>query len=300
MPIDISNLNRTKEIMVSFIRARGPSLPIHIAQNAKVSPLFASAFLSEIYNEGKIKMSHMKIGSSSLYYLPEQENQLENFSQHLNSREKEAFEFLKKEKIAEDNKLTPVLRVAIRAIKDFAIPLKINENEETKLFWRYFTIQNKSITNNKKIPIQQKEEKIPATEVKTEVKTELFQIKEEKRRKLKKEKSQDYNFSNLIKSYLNQKNMELVSIFLDKKKEFSAIIRLETNIGKHEHYLIAKDKKKISETDIDEAYEKSKSERIPIIIMAPAELDKKASTKIVGLRNIIKFIKLPLEGLSNL
>lgn len=296
MPIDISNLNRTKEIMISFVRARGPSLPIHIAQHAKVSPLFASAFLSEIYNEGKIKMSHMKIGSSSLYYLPEQENQLENFSQHLNSREKEAFELLKREKIAEDSKLTPVLRVAIRAIKDFANPLKINENNESKLFWKYFTIPEQEALQiiSKNYP-KQKEEKILPTKEEIGVKTELPPIKEEKKKKLRKEKPQDYDFSNLIKSYMNQKNMELISIFLDKKKEFSAIIRLETNIGKHEYYLIAKDKKKISETDIDEAYEKSKSEKIPIILLAPAELDKKASAKIVSLRNIIKFIRLPYE-----
>src|SRR3989338_1197444 len=123
MPADMYTVNRTKELILAFLKARGPSLPVHIARDVKTQPLFAAAFLSELYNEGKIKMSSLKIGSSSLYYLPGQESQLENFTDFLNQREKEALSLLKKEKFLDDEKLEPVVRVALRSsnMKDFTV-----------------------------------------------------------------------------------------------------------------------------------------------------------------------------------
>src|SRR3989338_10913418 len=99
MPADMVSVQRTKEMILSFLRAKGPSLPIHIAKEVKTSHLFVAAFLSELYNEGKIKMSVMKVGSSSLYYLPNQSAELEKFIEYLNHREKESFHLLKNSQI---------------------------------------------------------------------------------------------------------------------------------------------------------------------------------------------------------
>jgi len=77
--------------ILSILKQRGPSLPVHIARETSLSILFASAFLSELLSERKIKISNMRVGSSPIYYILGQENQLENFSLHLNNKEKEAF-----------------------------------------------------------------------------------------------------------------------------------------------------------------------------------------------------------------
>ena len=69
MPVDMTKLNQDKERIISFIEKSGPSLPVHIAKAANLNMLFASAFLSELYSEGRLKMSNMKVGSSSLYYI---------------------------------------------------------------------------------------------------------------------------------------------------------------------------------------------------------------------------------------
>lgn len=140
MPINLEKANANKESILSTLSSRGPSLPVHLAQVAQISPLFASAFLSELYAEGKVKISNMKVGSSPLYYLSGQEQMLENFIDYLNGREKEALNLLKKEKILDDEIQTPVVRVAIRAIRDFALPIKLKINEKEKLFWRYFLV----------------------------------------------------------------------------------------------------------------------------------------------------------------
>jgi len=139
---DLEQLNRRKEGILSTIRLRGPSLPVQVAKAIQVSPLFASAFLSELKSEDKVKISNMRVGSSPLYYLKGQEHLLENFTMHLNQRENEAFMLLKEKAVLLDEKQEPVVRVAMRAIKDFAVPLKIRIDGESKLFWKHFLVSD--------------------------------------------------------------------------------------------------------------------------------------------------------------
>ena len=138
--INVGDVNSKKERMLALLKVRGPSLPIQLAIDIGTEMLFANAFLSELFNDKKLKMSNMKVGSSSLYYLSGQENLLENFINYLNIREREAFLFLKKEGVLEDAKLEPVVRVALRAIKDFAVAINVNVDGEPELFWRYYLL----------------------------------------------------------------------------------------------------------------------------------------------------------------
>jgi len=108
-----NNLN-LKEKILSILQKRGPSLPVHIAKEIDLSMLFASAFLSELVSEKKIKISNMKIGNSPIYFLPGQESMLEKFSQYLKSKEKEAFILLKEKKFLKDKNQDPAIRIALR------------------------------------------------------------------------------------------------------------------------------------------------------------------------------------------
>ncbi|MDP3881423.1 MAG: FaeA/PapI family transcriptional regulator [Nanoarchaeota archaeon] len=296
MPADIAKLIRDKEIIMAHINKNGPSLPVHLARAANLSILFASAFLSELYSEGKIKMSNMKVGSSSLYYIQGQEQQLENFIDYLNQKEKEAFHLLKSKRILVDSEQTPPIRVALRAIKDFAIPLRVKVNEEEKLMWKYFALEESEFNSLLQGFSPQKEEKVEkegdASEEKQKTiapnKEESKEVTSPQKKEIKKEKETD--FIKKTKYYLEKKDLEIISIFLEKKKELLGIIRANSLFGKQEYYLIAKDKKKITEVELDLALEKSQAEKMPVLIMAPGELDKKASMRILGLRNLIKFI----------
>ncbi len=42
-----------KEKILSVLKKRGPSLPVHVAGETELSMLFASAFLSELLSEKK-------------------------------------------------------------------------------------------------------------------------------------------------------------------------------------------------------------------------------------------------------
>jgi hypothetical protein len=83
----------------------------------------------------------MKIGTSPLYLIPGQEFKLEAFTENLTGVEKEAYLILKDNRLIEDQAQEPRIRVALRSLKDFAIPTQMND----KLFWKYFTVSNNKI-----------------------------------------------------------------------------------------------------------------------------------------------------------
>src|SRR3990172_6978231 len=160
------NALEIKENIVSILRRRGPSLPVHIAKETGLSILFAGAFLSELVADKKIKFTDMKVGSSPVYFLNEHTPMLERFSQHLNSREKDAFNLLRERKFLRDSEQTPVIRVALRAIKDFAIPFI----KGGQTFWRYYTASESEFNLDIKPEIQPPVSEIAAMEKEEEKK----------------------------------------------------------------------------------------------------------------------------------
>ena len=142
---DLQKLSSDKEKIISTIRFKGPSFPARISKGVNTPPLFVAALLAELVSEKRLKMSNMKVGSSPIYFLPGQEHQLENFSMQLKNKEREAFDLLKEKEILKDEKQQPAIRVALRSIKDFAIPITVKTGDEIKLYWRYFTIPEERI-----------------------------------------------------------------------------------------------------------------------------------------------------------
>ena len=58
-----------RDKIVLSIKEKGPTIPVFIAKEIGSSILFTSAFLSELLSEKRLKMSHMRIGSSPLYFI---------------------------------------------------------------------------------------------------------------------------------------------------------------------------------------------------------------------------------------
>jgi hypothetical protein len=144
--------SKIREKILSIIRMKGPTLPVHISQEVGISMLFASAFLSELLSDNLIKISHMRVGNSPVYYIQGQENQLERFSSYLKSKEKEAFLLIQDKKFLKDSEQTPAIRVALREIKDFAFPFRRN----SEIFWRYLTAKESEFKVEAK-PIEEHE-----------------------------------------------------------------------------------------------------------------------------------------------
>lgn len=54
--------------IIDTLKKRGPSLPIQIAKEVALSSLFVSAFLSELVDDKRVKVSSLKVGGSPLYF----------------------------------------------------------------------------------------------------------------------------------------------------------------------------------------------------------------------------------------
>ena len=287
---------QVKEKIISFIEMRGPSLPVHIGKEINTSILFTSAFLSELISEKRLKISKLNVGNSSLYFIPGQERLLEGFSQHLKSKEKEAFELLKQKRALKDSEQHPAIRVALREIKDFAIPFK----KDGELFWKYLTLSDNELIElikNEKFqkPFLKKTEKtdeIKELQIKDEQKPSKIEIvqpssvkiKKKELKKIKEKIPQKKNdkFFNKVKEFLSKSQIEILDIE-DASKD-NLILRIKIN-GK-EKLLVAYNKKKIDESDIIKAYKKSSELALEYIILSLGEPAKKMNEFIEAVKKL--------------
>ena len=279
----IKDTSEIKEKIIFILRKNGPGLPVHIAKEIESSILFTSAFLSELASEKRIKISQMKVGNSPLYYLPGQEQLLEKSSHYLKSKEKEAFMLLKEKKFMKDSEQDPAIRVALREIKDFAIPFK----KDDEIFWRYFTIP---ITEFK---ISEKPKKIEKK--KTEKTLDIFGtsrkkeiIKRTQKKKISKTSQKERNFFNKAKEFLSEKSTELIDIISFSKDEI--VLRVKDTKG--EKIVVAYNKKRISDSDIIKAAKKSTEFNLPYIVLSLGEPLKKVHELIRAVKNLHSIEKL--------
>ncbi len=124
--------------ILSLLRMHGPSLPFKVAKALNTEILFASAHLADLTAQGKVKISNLKVGGSPLYYVPGQEHQLYNFaSGNLNPKDCAVLNKLKEQKILREGGLELLEKVALRNLKDFAIPLQVTVEGKAELFWKW-------------------------------------------------------------------------------------------------------------------------------------------------------------------
>jgi hypothetical protein len=129
--------------ILNFLKVTGPTLPSKVAKNINTDILLASAHLSDLSSQGKIKISKLKIGGSPLYYLPGDESQLYNFaSGNINPKDLLVLDELKGKKILRESNLELIQRVGLRNLKDFAIPLNVKVGDEIELFWKWHMLTN--------------------------------------------------------------------------------------------------------------------------------------------------------------
>ncbi len=318
-----------KKKIVSFLKEKGPSLPVHIAKEIGMDMLFTSAFLSELLSDGKIKISHLKVGNSRLYLLSGQEEQLENFSRYLNHKEKEAFELLKEKKFVDNSKLDPAIRIAMQNLEDFAKPI----DNEGKRIWKYFTAKKEDMPKPKQ-PKEKKEEQ-KQEETKTQEKSKKTEDKEDekktskdkskkseekkdskskesekkedskedksksskkkskkkskRKRKRKRRTKKNKKFFNQVKTFLDSQNIEIIDIQSFSKKDLMLKVKKDDN----ERILIAYNKKRVNNKDIIKAYKKASEEDLPYLILSKGKPYKKTQRIIKAVKNLkaIKKIK---------
>ena len=151
-----------REKALSFIRMNGPVIPSKVAKYIEKDIIITSAMLSELSSNGQLKISSLKVGSSPLYYVQGQEEKLQNFSGNLNQKDVRTYNLLKEKEVLRDTAQDPLVRVSLRQIKDFAVPLEVNVNGSKELFWKWYLLGNDRVTEliKKELGINDEDKKI--------------------------------------------------------------------------------------------------------------------------------------------
>jgi len=250
-----------KEKILQFIKEKGPVLPVEITKHINSNILMASAYLSELSSNGKLKISNVKVGGSPLYFLPGQESQLQKFADNLHEKEKKAYDLLFQKKTLRDSRLEPVVRVALRAIKDYAVPLQVNFKGNSEIFWKWYLLTNKEAEELIKPSFQKPTEKeIPK---KIEKPTEKRKI----------DKNQ---FLDSIFNYFSRNKVSILSKEIIRKSEMDFIVQVPSAVGKLEYYCKAKNKKKINDSDLASAFVQGQLRKLPALFLTNGELTKRA------------------------
>ena len=282
------NVLKEKPRIVNLLGRKGPSVAPAIAKELNLNSFLASALLSELLHDRLIKTSHLRVGGGPLYYILGQEQMVENFVQYLPGKEKEAFVLLKKEEILEDTKQEPAIRVALRSIKDFAVPLKTFMNNEERLFWKLHTMGKDDFEKRIGIMLNPaKEELKPAKEeLKPESGPGLKPSEAEPEKpKIKRERKKE-SFEHMVDSWIRGNNVSIITLSKDAKNAQGKV-----SLQGKEHILIARNKRALNELDVVIASQLGLNENLPVILLANGKLTKRAE-EIFGLFRNIELRKL--------
>ncbi len=276
-----------KDRILQLIRIKGPVIPSQINKEINLDILLTSAALGELVDKKELKVSSIKIGGTPLYYLPGQETRLQQFSNKLNEKDRRAFDLVRQKKILRDKDMTPLMRVSLRSIRDFAKPLTVNVRRNVEIFWKWYGITNEEAVKlirdiikpeaEKPAAFQTMAENPPSTEEKRKI-----PVKEEPRadaKKLTKPKEKvivDKFLENLM-DYFNKNRIEIIEKkVLRKNSDVEFMIRVPSSVGMLSYYCKAKNKKRINDGDLSSAYLQGQAKKMPILFLTTGQLTKKA------------------------
>ncbi|MDO8656337.1 MAG: hypothetical protein Q7K45_03800 [Nanoarchaeota archaeon] len=287
--------------IMQFLRMNGPSLPSKIGKLLGTDLLLASAHLSDLISQGKVKVSSLKIGGSPLYYMPGQEHQLSHYaSGNMNPKDVAVLHSLQDKKLLREAQLPLLDKVALRSLKDFAIPLQVTVDGQKELFWKwhlcsaqeanellsaYFAPAPRDIEPAAEPTLAAPSE--PELPVQTTLMSSSAPISENHdpdhlkavtklKEKVKRKKQEEEFFPEVedickkLKISIEQKET------IRKNAELELIIKVPSAVGVMTYFCKAKNKAKCDEKDLSAAYMQAQIKKLPLLLLYTGELTKKA------------------------
>ena len=158
-----------KDKIIQAVSSKGTVIPKDLLSMFNVDTFIMGAFLSELVREGRLMVTSVKMGGSPFYYIPEHKQKIQELSKFLNEKDRRAFALIKEKHLLRDLDLTPLQRVSMRAIRDFAKPLEIQLSvssdsvlDTKELFWKWYLLSNEEakeiIDKLKPLPSQQNQQ----------------------------------------------------------------------------------------------------------------------------------------------
>ena len=130
----------SKDAVLRIVQQKGPVIPNDIRKEMGGENMLISAVLSELASDGKVKVTNTKVGGTPAYYTVGTEFRLQNLMKYLNTKDRETAEYLRLKKVLKESDLTPLLRVSLRNIRDFAKPLEVSVKGQREIYWKWYML----------------------------------------------------------------------------------------------------------------------------------------------------------------
>ena len=297
--------NKATDKVLRIVKAKGPVIPTDVSKEMGVTTILASAMLSELVSGHQLRISSLKMGGTPFYYAPGQEEKLQNYTKYLHEQEKKAYDVLKSKLVLRDRNLEPVVRVALRQIKDFAVPLNVRNKEDVETFWKWYLASNEDAEPliRKILGVEEKpaeeapSEKVESAEAEKDAKpSETEKPPEPPPQKDSREKAREQkksatekpaaektakkpqgDFLGKVTGYFSSNGIEVLESFPDKRKrEAEFVIKVPSSVGTVKHFCKAKDKKNCNDGDLSTAYVQGQAKNLPVLFLTTGKLTKRA------------------------
>jgi hypothetical protein len=303
-----------RDQVLDFVKRKGPVIPNDIKKELGSDTFVLGAILSELADKKLVKVSSTKIGGSPTYYCPGHEYRLESLRKWLNEKDQRAFDLLKEKKILRDYEQTPLVRVSLRAIKDFAKALEVNTGGEPEIFWKWHTLSDEeaeklikrmvepakeAVKEEKREEAKEESPKASKTEARAQEKEDKKEEIEKKEKKIEKKEIEKEKlpiaapsaekkelkavddtgdqFMKKLKNYFEERKIRIIeNIKVKKNREAELIVDLPTSVGRMEYYCRAKNKKKCNDGDLSSAYIIGQAKKMPVLFITTGDLTKAA------------------------
>jgi hypothetical protein len=276
----------SRDEVLQLVKTRGPLIPNDLRQSLKLGDtILLGAMLSELASKGLVKISSVKIGGSPFYYDPANPAALEKVASHLNEKDKRTYDLLKEKRVLRDDEHEALIRVSLRNIKDYALPMTV----DGALYWRYYLVPEseaqllirKGAAPSQPAPPAAEQQAVLAEKEAASVAPPAApsQPKAAKRRKgsvQPGEPKPSDSFAKAAHAFFQQNSIKVLDQRLIKKGESDFIIELPTPVGSVTYFCKAKAKKSTSDGDLASAKLQGAAKNLPTIYLTNGELSKRA------------------------
>ena len=284
---------------LEIIQKHGPVIPRDLVKEIGGDTFIVGAVLMQLKDSGKIFVSNTKVGGTPTYYCEGQEERLQNLEKYLNDKEKYAFNLLKESKVLRDYDQPTVVRLSLRLLKDFAIPLVVEVHGEDEIFWKWYmtSLSDAEEMIKEKLPLikphvleEVKEEKKIQEDVTLNVESddkkaeESVHEAEETEEEIQEAKEEKQESEEIIEKEIDKDSKEEIKEVLQAEE-----VKEEKEIEKEET-----DSEEFSKEEIKKTVEKkSEDKKIDDI---KTEKPKKSSSKPLKKENKTKKVKKNTKG----
>lgn len=271
-------MNSIKEArikVVSYLTAKGPSLPVELTKVMGVDTLTSNAILSSLVKSKVILRTHKKIGSSYIYYLKGQEEAARRrIYETLSEKEKALVDKIRRNRVIFDQHLSKEEHFLIEDLLDFVEPIEVRTESGSYLAWKYYSATEDEVR-----------EKI------AKVLEELKQVRESVESKAK-VKEAPIDPEEKIREFLTKIGARIIESS-SKRKEKEYLVEVPEKFGTSKLLVKFKDKKSIDERDMSLLHTEILKRKLPILLIISGKLSKKAREfKEKNLGELVKVFRL--------